>query len=117
MLEMSASGVANSTSPKKKPLCQTCFLVLRCFGHCCGSPRAIGSDTSLTVSHKLNAEIPSICRPSSNEIISSSVLLCETAVCFFHDHEIGTHVWLPNMHNTPPDVDFESVRSPAKCAS
>ena len=86
MPEMSAFGVAKSTSPKK-PWCQTCLLVLRCFGRCCGSLRAIGSDTSLTVSHELKAEIPSIRRPSSNKLISSSVLPCETAVSFFYDHK------------------------------
>ena len=36
--------------------------------------------------------------------MSVSVVLCETAVCFVHDHEIGTNVWLLNVHNTPPDV-------------
>ena len=29
----------------------------------------------------------------------------------------GTDVWLPKMHNVPPDVDFESSRSPAKSES
>ena len=30
---------------------------------------------------------------------------------------VGTNVWLPTMHNVPPDVDFESSRSPAKSKS
>ena len=47
---------------------------------------------SLCPIHRLNAEIPSIRRSAPNEIISASVLLCETAVCFLHDHEIDTHV-------------------------
>ena len=30
---------------------------------------------------------------------------------------IGTNVWIPKMHRAPPDVDFESSRSPAKSES
>ena len=52
----------------------------------------------MTVFNQLNAEIPSIRRLASNETISASVLPCETAVCFLRDNEIGTDVWLPNMH-------------------
>ena len=37
---------------------------------------------------------------------------CETEVCFLHIQLIGTNVWLPKIHKTPPDVDFESSRSP-----
>ena len=33
---------------------------------------------------------PSILRPASKDITSASVLLCDTAVCFLHVHEIGT---------------------------
>ena len=62
-------------------------------------------------------EIPSIRRPASSEIMSASVLLCGIAVRFLYDHEIGTNGGLPKMHSTPPDVDFESVRSPAMSAS
>ena len=102
---MFALRVANSKKPK------------RCFGHCCGSRRATGSDTSMTVLHKLNVRIPSIRRPASNEIISASVLLCDTAVCFLYDDEIGTNVELPNKHNNPPHVDLESAMSPVKSAS
>ena len=51
------------------------------------------------------------CRPASSEMISASVLLCATAVCFLLDHEISTDVWLPKMYNTPHDVDLESARS------
>ena len=35
------------------------FLGLHCFEYRCGSSRTTGSHTSMTVSHKLNAEIPS----------------------------------------------------------
>ena len=75
-------------------------------------PWADGSNTSIGVSQKLNAGIPSIRRPASNEITSAAVLLCETAVCFLHDHEIGRKVWLPNVHNTLPDEKLKSVKSP-----
>ena len=51
-------------------------------------------------------------RPASNEITSAAVLRCETAVCFLHDHEIGTKVWLPNVHYTLPDENLKSVKSP-----
>ena len=53
-------------------------------------------------------------KPASREIISASVELCETEVCFLHIPPIGTNVWLPNVDKSPPDVDFESSRSPQK---
>ena len=56
-------------------------------------------------------------KPATREIISASVGLCETEVCFLHIQLIGTNVWLPKMHDVPPDVDFESSRSPAKSES
>ena len=58
-----------------------------------------------------------ILNPASKDMISDSVELCETVVCFLHIQLIGTNVWLPKMHNVPPDVDFESSRSPAKSES
>ena len=85
---MSAFGVTKSSSPSE-PWCPTSCFSLCCFGHCCGSHRADGSHTSVTA-HKLSAGIPSIRRAASNEIISASVLSCETADCFLHDHKIGT---------------------------
>ena len=60
-----------------------------------------------TKSHKLSARIPSNLRPTSDEISSASVVLCETAVCFLQDRPIGTNVRLPKTHNVPPDLDFE----------
>ena len=62
---------------------------------------------------------------NSNDLVFPSYLftglteveLCETAVCFLHIQLIGTNVWLPKMHNVPPEVDFESSRSPAKSVS
>ena len=50
-------------------------------------------------------------------MISDSVEQCETEVCFLHIQLIGTNVWLPKTHNVPPEVDFESSRSPAKSES
>ena len=38
-------------------------------------------------------------------------------VCFLHIQLIGTNVWRPKMHNVPPEVDFESSRSPTKSES
>ena len=68
-------------------------------------------------SHKSRAGIPTNLKPASKEMISDSVELCETEVCFLHIQLIGTNVWLPTMNNVPPEVDFESSRSPAKSES
>ena len=62
-------------------------------------------------------QIPSNLNPTSKEMICDSVELCETEVCFLHIQLVGTNVWLPKMHNVPPEVDFESSRSPAKSES
>ena len=48
-----------------------------------GSRLATGCNTSVTVSHKLSAEMSSYLSPVSNEIICAAALLCESAVCFF----------------------------------
>ena len=50
-------------------------------------------------------------KPASREIMSASAELCETEVCFMHIQLIGTNVWLPKIHKSPPDVDFESSGS------
>ena len=68
-------------------------------------------------SHKSSAGMPSILYPAFNEMISDTVELCETEVCFLHIQQMGTNVWLPKMHKIHPDVDFESSRSPAKSES
>ena len=67
--------------------------------------------------HKSNANITFILNPASKEMISDSVEMCETEVCSLHIQLIGTNVWLPKMHNVPPDVEFVSSRSPAKSES
>ena len=56
-------------------------------------------------------------KPASREIISAYVELCETEVCFLHIQLMSTNVCLPKMHKSPPDVDFESSRSPANSES
>ena len=37
--------------------------------------------------------------------------------CSLNIQLIGTIVWFPKMHKVPPEVDFESSRSPAKSES
>ena len=67
--------------------------------------------------NKSRAGIPSFLNPAFKEMISDSVELCETAVCFSHIQLLGTNVWLPKTHNVPPEVDFERSISPAKSES
>ena len=82
MLEMCAFGITKSKLPNES-LCPTYFGRFVFLRHCCGVPRA--EATSMTVSHKLNAGIPSSCRQTSKEKISATVLLCETAGRFLRD--------------------------------
>ena len=74
-------------------------------------------NTSLTKSQRSRAGIPSMRKPAPIEIISASVELWETEVGSLHIQLIGTSVSLPNMHNSHPDVDFESSGSLAKSES
>ena len=83
--------------------------------HCCSD--TFPWRTATIRSHKSSAVIPSNLNLASKEMISDSVELCETEVCFWHTEIIGTNVWLPKTHNIPPDVDFESSRYPAKSES
>ena len=73
--------------------------------------------TSIIKSQGSSAGMPSMGKPASKEIISASVELCETDVSFLHIQLVGTNVWLPKIHNVPPEVDIESSRSPAKSES
>ena len=50
-------------------------------------------------------------KPASRDIISASVELCETDVCFLHIQLFGTNVWFPKMHKSPPDADL-SLQGP-----
>ena len=81
-----------------------------------GLPVLFGSDACFQ-DPASRAGMPSNLNPASKEMISDSVELCETEVCFLHIQLIGTNVWLPKTHNVPPEVDFESSRSPAKSES
>ena len=74
-------------------------------------------NTSFAKFQKSKGGIPSIRGPASREIISASVELWETEVCFLHIQLIGTNVWVPKMHKIPPDVDFEPSKSQAKSES
>ena len=74
-------------------------------------------NTSITTSHKSRAGIPSILNPASKEIVSDSVELWDTDVCFVHIQLMGTNVRLPKIHKIPHEIDFESSRSPAKSES
>ena len=51
--------------------------------------------TSITMSQRSRAGGPSIRNPSSREVISDTVELCETEVCFLHIQLTGTNVLLP----------------------
>ena len=46
----------------------------------------------ITKTQRSRAGIPSIRKPASREIISASVELCETDVCFLHVQLVGTYV-------------------------
>ena len=50
-------------------------------------------------------------------MISDSVELWDSVVCVLHIQLSGTNVRLPKIHKIPPEVDFESSRSPAKSES
>ena len=81
------------------------FSLLEC--HATGLSVLESATHQCTNSHKLSARLPSTLRPTSDEISSASVVLCETAVCFLQDQKIGTSVRLPKTHNVPPDLDVE----------
>ena len=65
-------------------------------------------NTSITASQISRASSPSIRSPASNEMISDSVELWDTDVCFLHIQLMGTNVRVPKIHKTPPEVDIES---------
>ena len=71
-------------------------------------------NTTITTSQKSRATSPSIRSPASKEITSDSVELWDNNVRFLHIQFIGTNVRLPKIHKIPPEVDFDSSRSPAK---
>ena len=60
------------------------------------------------------AGILSNLRPASNEIISASVLLCETAVCLLQVQLIGTNVWLLQNAQHAPCRWFRVLKNTCK---
>ena len=70
-------------------------------------------NTSITTSQRSTVHTLSTIQRND----SDSVELCETEVCFLHIQLTGTKVRLPKIRKTPPEVDFESSRSPAKSES
>ena len=67
--------------------------------------------------NKSSAGIPFNLNPASNEMVSDSVELLDTDVCLLHIQLMWTNVRLPLIHETPPEVDFESSKSQAKSES
>ena len=63
-------------------------------------------NTSTTTSHNSREGSPSIFKPATNEIVSDSVELWCTDVCFLHNQLMVTNVQLPKIHKIPPEVDF-----------
>ena len=70
--------------------------------------------TLITTYHKSRAGIPSFRKPTSSDLISDSVELWDTDVCFLHIQVMGTNVGLSKIQKIHPEVDLESSRSPAK---
>ena len=72
---------------------------------------------SNTHSKNWSAGTPSTRKPPSIQTMSDSALLWETADGLLHIHENEANVCDQNTHSTPPDVDFESHKSPANGTS
>ena len=66
---------------------------------------------------KSSAGLSPMKKPVSSEKNQESDELCEADVCFLHIQLIGTNALLPNMHNVPSEINFESSRSPAMSES
>ena len=58
-------------------------------------------NTSKTKSQRSSAGIPSMRKPASREMISASVELCETEVCFLHIQLMAKRVTSENTQNSP----------------
>ena len=74
----------------------------------CNSSISHPTNNSKESVHPINQEqeMPSIRKPASDEIISDSVELWDTAVCFLHIQLIGTNVRLPKIHKILREVDL-----------
>ena len=57
-----------------------------------GFPRGSLLGPPVLFFQRVRAGIPSMRKPASGEMISASVELCETEVCFLHIQFIGTNV-------------------------
>ena len=78
----------------------------------------VDRNTSITISHISRASKPSMRNPASNEMISNSVELWDTDICFLHIQLIGTNVRLPKIHKIPlTEADFESSKPPTTSES
>ena len=62
-------------------------------------------NTFITTSHKSRANNPSVRNPASNEVISDSVELWDTDVCFLLIQQQETNVRHPKIHKIPSDVE------------
>ena len=71
-------------------------------------------NTSITMPRRSRARNLSMRNPASNEMISDSVELWDTEVCFLHIQLMETNVRLTKIQKTYTEVDFECSRSPAK---
>ena len=85
--------------------CCCCKFVIRTF---LGIPRKYSRPVCIHVESILSTRGPAM--------MSDSVGLWDTDVCFLHIL-METIVQLPTMHKSPPEVDFESSRPPAKSES
>ena len=70
--------------------------------------RTVKRNISNTKFHRSNAGNKSTLCLASKEMISDSVVLCETDDCFLHVQLLGTHVPLTKMHKMPAEVGSES---------
>ena len=59
------------------------------------APLAGGANTSINVSHNVNATNPSIHQPVSKVMTTACAVLCDTAVLFNNAHDVGSRVGSP----------------------
>ena len=70
---------------------------------------ACGFEVSMIVSHKFNSGVPCVTLHQAQKF--QLQCCCGTQLfAFFQCHEIGSNVCDPKHTQTPPDVDFESIK-------
>ena len=74
----------------------------------------IERNTSITTSHKSRASDPSVRNPASNEVISDSLELWDTDVCFSHIQQKETNVRHPSIHKIPLMLIFLVLKVTSK---